>query len=140
MQVSQEMQEELDMLRKGVDDLKWKLDYEKGVHKEIVQLLEKKVASYLVQINTYQETETEMKQKQEAQENQIEQMQAKTKSLCDELSQQTIENEKLQFKIVEISENVVGMTKFEKLQSDLNIANSLIKYKNGLIESQHLEI
>ena len=32
------------------------------------------------------------------------------------------------------------MTKFEKLQSDLNIANSLIKYKNGLIESQHLEI
>ena len=66
MQVSQEMQEELDMLRKGVDDLKWKLDYEKGVHKEIVQLLEKKVASYLVQINTYQETETEMKQKQEA--------------------------------------------------------------------------
>ena len=48
MQVSQEMQEELDMLRKGVDDRKWKLDYEKGVHKEIVQLLEKKVASYLV--------------------------------------------------------------------------------------------
>jgi len=67
-------------------------------------------------------------------------MQVKTKSLCDELSELTIENEKLQFKIMEISENVVGMTKFEKLQSDYNIATSLIKYKNGMIESQHLEI
>ena len=41
---------------------------------------------------------------------------------------------------MEISENVVGTTKFEKLQSDLNIANSQIKYKNGKIESQQLEI
>jgi len=35
---------------------------------------------------------------------------------------------------------VVSMTDFEKLQSDLNIANSLIKYKNGKIENQNLEI
>jgi len=32
-QVPQEMQDELDLLRKAVDDLKWKLEYEKGVHK-----------------------------------------------------------------------------------------------------------
>ena len=42
-------------------------------------------------------------------------MQTKIKSLCDDLSAQTIENEKLQFKVIEISENVVGITKFEQL-------------------------
>ncbi len=61
-----EMQEELEMLRKAVDDLKWKNDYEKGVHKEIVELLEAKVASYLVAINTHKENEAESKLKQDA--------------------------------------------------------------------------
>jgi len=42
------MQEELELLRKAVDDLKWKLDYEKGVNKEVKDLLEKKAANYLV--------------------------------------------------------------------------------------------
>ena len=51
-------------------------------------------------------------------------MQVKIKHLCDQLSNATIENEKLQFKLIEISENVVGMTAFEKLQSELNIATS----------------
>lgn len=32
------------------------------------------------------------------------------------------------------------MTKFEQLQSDLNIANTQIKFKNGKIENQALEI
>ena len=67
-------------------------------------------------------------------------MQVKIKQLCDQLSNATIENEKLQFKLIEISENVVGMTAYEKLQSELNIATSQIKYKNGKIESQQLEI
>ena len=101
------------MLRKAVEDLKWKLEYEKGLHKEMTELLQKKVANYLVQINTLQESETELKTKTESQETQIETMQGKIKTLCDELSIQTIENEKLEFKIIEISENVVGMTKFE---------------------------
>ena len=52
-QLPQEMQEELELLRKAVDDLKWKLDYEKGVNKEVKDLLEKKAANYLVQINSY---------------------------------------------------------------------------------------
>ncbi len=73
------MQEELDMLRKAVDDLKWKNDYEKGVHKEIVELLETKVANYLVTINTHKENETESKQKLDAQESLIEQNQVKIK-------------------------------------------------------------
>ena len=34
-------------------------------------------------------------------------MQVKIKQLCDQLSNATIENEKLQFKLIEISENVV---------------------------------
>ena len=34
---------------------------------------------------------------------------------------------------MEISENVIGMTKYETLLSELNIANSQIKYKNGKI-------
>ena len=106
----------------------------------MVELLQKKVAQYLVQINTHQENEAEAKTKIDSQEAQIEQMQAKIKQLCNQLSEQTIQNEKLEFKVTEISENVVGMTKFEKLQSDLNIALSQIKYKNGKIENQQLEI
>jgi len=35
-----------------------------------------------------------------------------------------------------MGENVIGLNEFEKLQSDLNIANSLLKYKNGKIEGQ----
>ena len=35
---------------------------------------------------------------------------------------------------------MVNVEQFEKLQSDLNIAQSLIKYKNGKIEGQQLEI
>ena len=132
--------EEISHLQKAVTDLKWKLQYEQGLHKEMQELLESKVASYLVKINNFEETEAELKAKTESQEQQIEKNQLKIKQLCDQLSTRTIENEKLQFKIVEISENVVGMTKFEKLQSDLNIANSQIKYKNGKIESQQLEI
>ena len=106
----------------------------------MTELLEKKVAEYLVQINALQESESELKTKTESQETQIDQMQAKIKNLCNDLSNQTIENEKLQFKLIEISENVVGITKFEQLQSELNIANSQIKYKNGKIENQQLEI
>ena len=37
-----------------------------------------------------------------------------------------IENEKLMFKITKVEENVVGLTEHDKLQSDLNIANSQI--------------
>ena len=35
---------------------------------------------------------------------------------------------------------MVGLTEHEKLQSDLNIANSQIKFKTSRIESQRLEI
>lgn len=69
------------MLRKAVDDLKWKVNYEKGIYNEMVELLEKKVAMYLVQIHTLTESETELKIKTESQESQIEQMQKKIKSL-----------------------------------------------------------
>ena len=44
------------------------------------------------------------------------------------------------FKITELGENVISLNEFEKLQSDLNIANSLIKYKTGRIDGQQLEI
>jgi len=123
------------MLRKGVDDLKWKLNYEKGVNTQMVELLEKKVATYLVQINTLQENEVEMKTKAEQQEKHIDEAQKKIKALVSQLTEQTIANEKLRFKLVEVSEHVVSITDHEKLQSDLNIANSLIKYKNGKIEN-----
>ena len=36
--------EELELLRSAVDDLKWKLGYEKGIYAEMVELLEKKAA------------------------------------------------------------------------------------------------
>lgn len=55
-------------LQKAVEDLKWKLSYEQGLHKEMVELLENKVASYLVKINTFEESEAELKVKTEQQE------------------------------------------------------------------------
>lgn len=60
--------EEVQLLKQAIDDLKWKLSYETSIHKEIVELLEKKVAGYLVQINTFQENEVEQKQTIEQQE------------------------------------------------------------------------
>ena len=66
--------EELSMLRKAVEDLKWKLNYDKTFYNEMVELLEKKVAQYLVQIDGLQESEKELKTKTEDQEKQIEQM------------------------------------------------------------------
>ena len=53
------------MLRKAVEDLKWKLNYDKGVHAEMTELLQKKVSMYLVQINNLQELEAELKEKSE---------------------------------------------------------------------------
>ena len=55
-------------LQKTVTDLKWKLNYEQGLHREMVELLENKVASYLVKINEFEESETELKAKTEIQE------------------------------------------------------------------------
>ena len=110
-----ELANQLDLQKKAVSDLIWKLNHEKSIHREMTELLEKKVADYLVQINTLQESESELKTKTESQETQIDQMQTKIKNLCNDLSNQTIENEKLQFKLIEISENVVGITKFEQL-------------------------
>ena len=60
--------EELTHLQKAVTDLKWKLQYEQGLHKEMQELLESKVASYLVKINNFEESEAELKAKTEAQE------------------------------------------------------------------------
>ena len=46
--------------------MKWKLQYEQGLHKEMQELLESKVASYLVKINNFEETEAELKAKTES--------------------------------------------------------------------------
>ena len=66
--------EEVRELRQAVEDLQWKIDYEKGLYNEMVELLENKVANYLVQINTFQENEFESKTKLDSQEIEIEQM------------------------------------------------------------------
>ena len=41
-------------------DLRWKLEYEQGLHAEMVELLEKKVAGNLVRIHTFEEAEEEL--------------------------------------------------------------------------------
>ena len=64
-------------------DLRWKLEYEQGLHAEMVELLEKKVAGNLVRIHTFEEAEEELKTKTSAQETQISEMQVKIKHLCD---------------------------------------------------------
>lgn len=42
-------------LRKVIEDLRWKLDYEKKIGKQMVELLEKRVATLMAQINNLQE-------------------------------------------------------------------------------------
>ena len=69
-----ELTNELDRQNKAINDLIWKLNHEKGIHREMTELLERKVAEYLVQINTLQESESELKEKTESQETQIDQM------------------------------------------------------------------
>ena len=49
-------------------------------------------------------------------------------------------NEKLQFKIIEQSENVISLNIHEKITSELNIANCQIKYKNGRITQLQNEV
>ena len=40
-------------MKKIVEDLRWKLDYEKKIGKEMIELLEKKVSTLMAQINTF---------------------------------------------------------------------------------------
>ena len=42
--LSQEAEVELNQLKKVIEDLHWKIDYEKGLSKEMTELLEKKVS------------------------------------------------------------------------------------------------
>ena len=65
---SSEDMQELINLRKGVEDLKWKLNYEKGNYNQMVELLQNKVANDLVKINTFEENEVELKLKTDQQE------------------------------------------------------------------------
>ena len=58
-------------LRKIIEDLKWKLDYEKKIGKQMVELLEKRVATLMAQINTLQEDAAEQKVKLDAQDEEI---------------------------------------------------------------------
>ena len=55
--ISQEAEVEINQLKKVIEDLNWKIDYEKGLSKEMTQLLEKKVSQLMAQINTYSEEE-----------------------------------------------------------------------------------
>ena len=56
------------------------------------------------------------------------------------MSSTQIQNEKLEFKLLQMQDNVVPLVKHEKILSELNIANCQIKYKNGRISDQKDEI
>ena len=64
-------------MKKIVEDLRWKLEYEKKIGKEMIELLEKKVTTLMAQINTCQEEATESKQNIEKAEEEIEKNQQK---------------------------------------------------------------
>ena len=64
-------------MKKIVEDLRWKLEYEKKIGKEMIELLEKKVTTLMAQINTFQEEATESKQNIEKAEEEIEKNQQK---------------------------------------------------------------
>ena len=49
-----------------IEDLRWKLDYEKKIGKQMVELLEKRVATLMAQINNLQEDAQEQKVKLDA--------------------------------------------------------------------------
>ena len=128
-----ESQEGEQGLRKIIEDLRWKLDYEKRIGKEMVELLESRVATLLAQINTFQEEEVEQKATIVAQEEETERNQKRIMELSEELRMQRVENEKLEFKITELQENVVDKAEFEKVCTDLKLAESQVKFKTGRI-------
>ena len=64
-------------LKKIIEDLRWKLDYEKKIGKEMMELLEKKVSMLMAQINTMHEEAAESKQKIDKSEEEIEKNQQK---------------------------------------------------------------
>lgn len=70
-------------LRKIIEDLKWKLDYEKKIGKQMVELLEKRVATLMAQINTLQEDAAEQKVKLDAQDEEIDANQKKIVGLSE---------------------------------------------------------
>lgn len=69
-----QLHQETIMLRKAAEDLAWKLDQEKKLNAEIVELLEKKASDYLVKINTLEESEGELKTKFDESDGQIKQL------------------------------------------------------------------
>ena len=120
-------------LRKIIEDLKWKLDYEKKIGKQMVELLEKRVATLMAQINTLQEDAAEQKVKLDAQDEEIDTNQRKIVGLSEQIRLKAIENEKLGFKMKETGENVVSKTNYERVITELNLAQSQIRFKNGRI-------
>ena len=66
--LSQEAEQEINQQKKVIEDLHWKIDYEKKLNKEMQDLLEKKVSQLMAQINNYQEEKEETIQKLEIQE------------------------------------------------------------------------
>ena len=98
-----------------VEDLKWQHAQDRKAHKQILELHEKKIAEYVVKIAVLEKSEVEQLEKIAILEKQIVQMQEKLKEQCDDINDNQIENEKLQFKLVQISENVVGLNSHEKI-------------------------
>ena len=111
-------------LRKVIEDLRWKLDYEKKIGKQMVELLEKRVATLMAQINNLQEDAQEQKVKLDAQDEEIDTNQKKIVSLSEQVRLKTIDNEKLNFKMKETTENVVSKTDYERIITELNLAQS----------------
>ena len=87
----------------------------------------------MAQINTLQEDAAEQKVKLDAQDEEIDTNQRKIVGLSEQIRLKAIENEKLGFKMKETGENVVSKTNYERVITELNLAQSQIRFKNGRI-------
>ena len=117
-----------------MEDLEWQIDYEKKLHNTMVLMLEQKISSLLAEINKLEATLEEETAKRSDFDVQERKLQTRINNLNTELADEKIENEKLKFQIRELTEGVVTLVEHEKVQAQLNLAQSEIKYKSGRMQ------
>ena len=123
-----------------IEELKWSLQYEKKLNGEMINMLEHRVSTCMAEIDTHKKEATTWEGQKQESDTEIRELQEKIVILYEEISSQKIQNDKLRFEKKELSENVVSLVEFEKIQGQLSLANSEIKYRTGRMVKQHEEI
>lgn len=95
--------------------------------------LEQRVASLLVEISRLETTSKQETLIRAEFDKEILSLQMKVRQQYDELTNQKIDNQTLKFEIAELTETVVSQTSYERIQSQLQLAETEIVFKDGKI-------